>query len=226
MLSSSPSFRVRAQAAVALSHQPSDGRTLAALRTALKDKAAPVREASAAALVSLEGQNAAGTRTAGRAAKFYVHIGEPSAKTSISPVTLRAMRVHVADLVAKLEGVRLAPDHEGQAAAELVLARDSLAGFSVESVVNSLERRGDVVRVNVAVVIATYPGRSIQAMLSGSASVSGRGDDDAAQRTAAEAAFASALRRLPTFFDASGLEASVLPVETGRSRSRARHRHR
>lgn len=218
VLSSSPSFRVRAQAAVALSHMEAAPRTLAALRASLRDEHPVVREACTAALASLEGPARAKPTPARASDKYYVHVGEPSAKTAIDPGTLKAMHEHVVNLVARLDGVRLAPDGEDQRTAKRVLERDALIGFSVESVVNELERRGDSVRVNVSVVVATYPGRNIQAMLTGSANVSGRGNDDGAQRKAAEVAFASAMRRLSGVLDASRLEARVSTPDAPRAR--------
>lgn len=208
VLTTSPSPRVRAQAAMALGQMPADPSTLAALRTALSDPHPVVREAVTVALTSLDAKRSEPRSTAS-APKYYVQVGTPSAKTEVSSSTLREMREHLVDLVSKVDGVRLAPATEDQSAAKRVLARDALVGFSVESVVNSIERRGDSVRVNVAVVIATYPGRNIQAMLTGSASVSGRGNGGEAQRKAAEVAFASALRSLSTVLDSSRLQASA-----------------
>jgi len=210
MLATSPSFRVRAQAAMALSHMPADRNTLSVLKTALGDDHPVVRKAAETALASLDGgADRQPEAPAARPARYYVQVITPSTKAAVSASTLREMREHVVRLVTQLDGVRLAPEAEGQAAAKRVLQRDSLVGISVESVVNSIERRSDSVRVNVAVVVATYPGRNIQAMLTGSASVSGRGNGGDAERKAAEVAFASALRSLPSVLNSNQLEASA-----------------
>ncbi len=219
---------MRAQAAVALSHLQSEPRTVAALKASLSDKNAVVREACTAALASLDGPAARPSATPARAIatparasdKYYVHVGEPSAKAAMDPGTLKAMNEHVVNLVARLDGVRIAPKGEDRRDAKRVLERDALIGFSVESVVNGLERGADSVRVNVSIVVATYPERNIQAMLTGSASVSGGGSDGMAQRKAAEVAFASAMRRFPSVLDASRLEARASAPEPRRARTR------
>lgn len=219
-LSTSPSFRVRAQAAVALSHASPDPGVLSALRVALHDSHPSVKEASAAALRALE-PKAPARRGSGRGgARYYVQIGEPSAERLLSPHALKALREHLTQLVAKVDGVRLAPAREDREAASRVIARDGLVGFSVESVVNTLEKRADSVRVKVAVVVATYPGRDIRAMLSGSASVSGRGASDEAQRQATAVALESALRSLPSVLESSRLEARATPTLTRTARAR------
>ncbi len=219
VLSTSPSFRVRVQAAMALSHMPAEPRTVAALKQATSDPHPSVREACVAALGVLKEPAQRDPVRANQRAKYYVLVGETSAKTAVSADTLRAMRAHVVSLVAGLDGVRLAPAGEDQATARRVVTRDALVGYSVESVVHSLERRGDAVRAQVAVVIATYPGRNIQAMLTGSAQVSGSGNGEAAQRKAAEVAFASALKRLPSVLDSSRLEARAsAPAATASAR--------
>lgn len=223
-LATSPSFRVRAQAAVALSQASPDPRVLSALRVALNDSHPSVKEASAAALKALEAAAPARPRNGHGSARYYVQIGEPSAEKLLSPQALKALREHLTQLVAKVDGVRLAPAREDREAAARVMARDDLVGFSVESVVSSLEKRADSVRVKVAVVVATYPGRDIRAMLSGSASVSGRGEGEQAQRQATAVALESALRQLPSVLEASRLEASATPTlaRSNRARTRAR----
>jgi len=196
-LATSPSFRVRAQAAVALSHLPPAPRVLAALKLSLADSHASVREASAAALASLEEASPRDPTPQRNSAKYYVHVAVPSGNTSMSAIGMKAMREHLVAQVSKIDGVRLASENENEATVTRLLKRELLVGYSVQSVLNTLERRGDSVRASVTLLVVTYPGRDIRATLSASASVAGRGTDDAAQRQAAEVAFGSALRKLP-----------------------------
>ncbi len=230
-LATSPSFRVRVQAAVALSHVPSAPRVLAVLRASLNDPHPSVQEACAAALQTLAGSGTVavmavpsqrGPAPVKGPAKYYVHIGEPSAGAVLPSGALKALRAHLMSLIGNVEGVRLAPEREDSKAASRVIERDGLVGFSVGSVVNTLEKRGDSVRANVAVVVATYPGRDIRAMLTGTASVSGRGVDEETQRKATAVAFESALRKLSNVLEASRLEARAMRTEAPRARARAR----
>jgi hypothetical protein len=92
----------------------------------------------------------------------------------------------------------LAPENEAPKAAERVLRSEKLVGYFVDSSVTKIETRPDgSVRAQVSVIIGTYPGRDIRAMLSGAATVSGGGTGEAAKLQAVEAAFTGALRRLP-----------------------------
>jgi hypothetical protein len=53
------------------------------------------------------------------------------------------------------------------------------------------------VRAQVSVIVGTYPGRDMRAMLSGAATVSGGGSGDSTRLEAVQAAYSGALRRLP-----------------------------
>ena len=66
----------------------------------------------------------------------------------------------------------------------------------------SLEDNGDGTRAVISVIVNTYPGRDMRAMLRGAATVPG-GHDAFAQRTAIEGAVRGAIRSLPQAMAAS-----------------------
>lgn len=197
---------VRAASAAAL-ERLKDPSALAALRRAQNDSDGTVRSAVRSAIASLESQgraasattpSSAPTRTPSGPATFYVGVGVPGSQVGLSVSTLRSLREHVIRQVTQLEGVRIAPENEDRRAAERVIAAGKLIGYFLDSSVTSIETRPDgSVRAQVSVVIGTYPGRDIRAMLSGAATVSGGGTGEAAKSQAVEAAFTGALRKLP-----------------------------
>jgi hypothetical protein len=108
------------------------------------------------------------------------------------------LREHVARQVGQIAGVKLAPENEDKKAAESVLGAQKLVGYFIDSSVTSIETRPDgSVRAQVSVIVGTYPGRDIRAMLSGAATLSGGGSSESAKVQAIEAAYVGALRRLP-----------------------------
>ncbi len=97
-----------------------------------------------------------------------------------------------------MAGVALAPENEERRAAERVIGTRKLVGFYVDSSITRIEQRPDgSVRAQVSVIVGTYPGRDMRAMLSGAATVSGAGSQEEAKAQAIQAAFTGALRRLP-----------------------------
>ena len=131
-------------------------------------------------------------------ATYYVGVGLPGSQVGLSAPALRDLRAHVVQQVTQMEGVRVAPENEDKKAAAKVIGSAKLVGYFVDSSVTKVEARPDgSVRAQVSVVIGTYPGRDIRAMLSGAATVSGGGAGEAAKVQAVQAAFTGALRRLP-----------------------------
>jgi hypothetical protein len=132
-------------------------------------------------------------------ASFYVAVGIPNAKALKLGEGLAAdLRTHVATQVLQIAGVRIAPAEESNAEAQRVVAQRRLAGYHLESSVTSLEARSDgSIRAQVSVVVATYPGRDIRAMLTGAATIVGGGQGDSDKLEVISAAFTGALRRLP-----------------------------
>ncbi len=205
---------VRAASASAL-ERIKDPSTLSALRAAQNDSDASVRTAVKSALDALgvkgsaavaasssssssSSSGAGSSATPSGAATFYVGVGLPGSQVGLSAPALRALREHVVRQVTQIEGVRVAPENEDQRSAQKVIGTAKLVGYFVDSSVTNVEARPDgSVRAQVSVIIGTYPGRDMRAMLSGAATVSGGGAGEAVKVQAVEAAFVGALRRLP-----------------------------
>jgi hypothetical protein len=194
-----PAVRSASAGALELLKDPT---ALASLRAARKDRDSSVRSAVEHAIGALE---TASTATAARApadesssnSTFYVAVGTPSAQVGLPAPALRSLRELVVKQVSELDGVRLAPENENQAAAAGVLRKAKLIGYYLDSAITKLEERPDgALRAQVSVIVGTYPGRAMRVMLSGAATVSGGGTSDQAMQ-AVEAAFTGALRRLP-----------------------------
>ncbi|MDB4977438.1 MAG: lyase repeat-like domain protein [Myxococcaceae bacterium] len=193
-----PSVRAASAGALELLKDPS---ALAALRSARKDKDSSARSAIEHAIGTLERLAVAPTSKPtepGAGSTFYVAIGTPSAQSGLPSTALRSLREHVVQQVAGLEGVRIAPENEGQAAAANIVRTKKMIGYYLDSSVTKIETRPDgALRAQVSVIVGTYPGRAMRVMLSGAATLSGGGSSDDAKLQAAEAAFTGALRRLP-----------------------------
>lgn len=193
---------VRAAAATSLGRL-GDARSLDALREAAGDSEAPVQVAVRGAIAKLEGAS----RMAGVVAptpsgprgppRYYVAFGRPGARAAGLPPGLideaqRALERHLGGI----DGVVLAPSGEAAAAASTVLRRQRLKGFYIDSSITSFEQQpGGGTRAAVSVVVQTYPGRDMRAMMQGAATVMGGGGDAGAQ--AVERAVQSSLRQLP-----------------------------
>jgi hypothetical protein len=114
---------------------------------------------------------------------------------SLDRPTLAEARAFIKSRVAQIEGVRLAPDTESVQAAEKVLQRERLKGFFLETSIVSVEKKpGGATRVAVSVIVATYPGRDMRAMMQGAATVTGSSSQ--IHKQAVEGAFSGALRQL------------------------------
>ncbi|MFT3922552.1 MAG: HEAT repeat domain-containing protein [Myxococcales bacterium] len=205
---------VRAASAASLGRLK-DPTAISALKVAQNDRDSSVRAAvrgaldSLGAVASAAASSGATKSTSGSSssstsyapsgpATYYVGVGVPGSQVGLSQPALHALREHVVKEVTQMQGVRLAPENEDQKAAQKVIGSAKLVGYFVDSSVTKVEARPDgSVRAQVSVVIGTYPGRDIRAMLSGAATVSGGGTTEAAKVQAVQAAFTGALRRLP-----------------------------
>ncbi|MCB9627336.1 MAG: HEAT repeat domain-containing protein [Sandaracinaceae bacterium] len=212
---------VRAAAASAM-ERLADTQVLAALRTAeASERDATVRDAERRAIASLEAAGAtpaAATATAtGRTGttprttgtpRYYVAIGVPGDNSSALPASeLQALQQYITEQVGAVEGVVLAPSGESTAAGTSALRSNRLVGYYVDASVVSVEQAADGTTARVSVILATYPGRDMRAMLSGSARVpNARGPE--AVRRAVQGAVQGSLRRLPQAMEASGARAS------------------
>jgi hypothetical protein len=191
---------VRAAAANSLGRL-GDPSAISSLRAVENDAEPPVRVAAKAAIAKLE----VAARRRGDAIRqegprgpprFYVAMGRTASKVpEMSASELEAARRELRDRVGQMDGVVLAPEGENSADARKVLSRRKLRGYYLETSVTSVEDKpGGGTRVAVSVIVATYPGRDMRAILSGAATAMGGGD---ARRQATAAAFKSALRKLP-----------------------------
>lgn len=195
---------VRAASASAL--EGAGTQVATALRDALRDEDKTVRAAAKKALEEIERGSPKSTPIVtplpgdvSRGAVFYVGVGTPATKAAtLSPVLLRTLREYVAREIVQISGVRLAPETETPAAAEKQLKSQKMTGYFLDSSITSLEIKPDgSVRAQVSVIVGTYPGRDMRAMLSGAATVSGGSAGDSTRIEAVQAAYSGALRRLP-----------------------------
>ena len=193
---------VRAAAANSLGRL-ADPSSMSALRAATSDSEAPVRAAASAAVARVEaakrgssGSMATVPVTPSGPPRYYVAVGAPASRaTAISQSDLLNVHQTLRARVQEIDGVVLAPVNETSTAANQVLKNRGLRGFYLESSVTSIENKPDGgIRAVVSLVIATYPGRDMRAVVSGAATALGGGD---IKSQAVEAAFKSALRQLP-----------------------------
>lgn len=192
---------VRASAASSL-ERLADPSALAALQALGRDADPAVRRAVASAIRALERvartqptRDTTPSRQVANA-RYYVGIGTPGATDpSIGEEEIARVRQLIVDEVGRLEGVLLAPDDEAPEAAQRVLRRRRLTGYFIDSSIVRLEVNEQGTRATVSVVLGTYPGRDMRAMLHGRALVPGV-QSDAARSGAIRGAVGGALRRL------------------------------
>lgn len=135
-------------------------------------------------------------------ARFYVGVGTPGNQASVDRGTLQAATEFLRTEIRQLDGVELAPARESRAAAQRILRRRRLTGFYVDSSIVRIEEANGGTRAVVSVIVNTYPGRDMRAILNGAATVRGASGSDAT-RTAVQAALRSAMRRLVQAMESS-----------------------
>lgn len=241
LLSTSDTFRVRAQAAISLGRTEANSDVVQALGRALEDAHPAVRTAAAASLERLADPAALPALRAARSdrdssarrairsaertlerladrtprttepetttpsadARYYVGIGLPGTQQpTIDRGTLQRAHQFLRSQVASIDGVRVAPEGENNRAAERVLREGRLTGYYVDSSIVRIEETGGSTRAVVSVIVGTYPGRDMRAILQGAATVPGA-TGEAAARAAIEGALRGAMRRLPQAMEAS-----------------------
>lgn len=197
---SDESGAVRAAAAVSLARQ-GDPSALPALRAVAGDPEAGVRTAVRDAIASIEARTGQGSSTptrpvSGGAPRFYIGIGSAgAADANIDRRLVQMTRTLVERRVGAIEGVVVAPENEHPREAERELRARSMTGFYLDaSIVSVAAQPGGGTRVQVSVVVQSYPDRVVRSMLQGSATATG---GNAAQ-AALDAAIGAALRRLQT----------------------------
>jgi hypothetical protein len=178
-----------------------DQSSLSALRPLERDSEEPVRSAARAAIDHLASVrppvNKEPPPSDTGPALYYVSIAEPSATrvATLDHAALGKARAFIKERVGQIQGVLVAPDSEDSQTAERVLKKRRLKGFYIDSSIVSIEKKqGGATRVAVSVIVATYPGRDMRAIMQGAATVTGAGEQAYGQ--AMEGAFTGALRQL------------------------------
>jgi HEAT repeat protein len=191
---------VRAAAATSLG-RIGDQNSVAGLRALERDPEEPVRSAARASIARLSSMAPSVPQDSVRPteegpALYYISVAEPGTRvTSLDRESLGRARTFIKQRVAQLQGVLVAPDSEDSHTAERILKKRRLKGFYLDSSIVSVEKKsGGATRVAVSVIVATYPGRDMRAIMQGAATVSGGGDQAYGQ--AMEGAFSGALRQL------------------------------
>jgi hypothetical protein len=202
---------VRAAAATALG-KLADRSVKPALERAKRDANADVRHAARTALVEIErapsaqpsasasrsrgAEGATGARQGSARPRFYVGVGEPSAQqVRLGEATKSSLRSILVRQLEGIDGVLVAPPKERPPQARAVIEKRKLTGYYIDSSVVSLQRTESGTRAEVSLILGSYPGRDMKAMLRGGATVPGAGGPDA-ERRAIEGAFQGAVRRI------------------------------
>lgn len=195
---------VRTAAAASL-ERLADVRAIPALRAARRDRDSSARRAIRSAQRALERVAARQEPEAPDAAdaQFYVGVGLPgSQNANLSRGVLQGAQAFLRRQVAGLSGVRLAPDGESNRAATRAIRSGSMTGYYIDSSIVRVEETSSGTRVVVSVIVGTYPGRDMRAILQGAATVPGA-SGEAAVRAALEGALRGAVRRLPQAMEGS-----------------------
>jgi len=238
LLSESPAFRVRAQAALSLGQLEPTRRSLEALERAVSDRHPAVRVSAISSLRRLESKESLpvieramrdGNKSVRRAAveaaaalsaigerergpgptEYLVSVGMPGAKAErVSRQMLFDARIYLSEQLLKLRGVELAPDDLTPADAKREVIQRRLSGYHLESSIVTLEPTGGGVRAVVSIIVLSYPGRDMRGMLRGAATASGRYTEHSAE-LAVHGAMMSALRRLPGLLQATKSRGSL-----------------
>lgn len=203
---------VRAAAATALGTVGDSSALAAVQRLAVPAQPTAVRTAATRAATSIQGRSGGGQQvvaavtTSGTGAtspppsggsRYYVGIGSPGSRVSrITPELLTYARGVIAQQAGGMDGVEVAPENESNSVATGVIRRRQLAGVFIDCSIVSADATANGTRVAVSVVVGTYPGRDMRAILNGAATVPGASGPEA-DRAAIEGAVRGALRNLP-----------------------------
>lgn len=203
---------VRTAAAASL-ERLSDPSALAALRARRRDSDAGVRRAVTRAITTLErvartqpqssGTSGSSGSSTNANARFYVGIGVPGTKVAqLDRATLASAQRFIEGQVNSIATVEVAPAGQSRSQVSRTLRRRRLLGYYIDASITSVTTNAQGLRVAVSVIVGTYPGRDMRAMLSGAATVPG-GQGESARTMAIEGALRSALRRLPQALQAA-----------------------
>ncbi len=181
--------------------------SLPVIQRAVRDKHVAVQRAANEALASLRAADRGPLRGPGTP-RYYVAVGMPGARTpTVSKNMLSDAQAFMSEQLLSLEGVELVPQSQSAAQSQSEMERRRLTGFFLDSSVLKLEDQGNGVRAEVSLIVATYPGRDMRAMLRGAATASGVFDETTSEQ-AIQGAIVGALRRLPQAMQASAQRAS------------------
>lgn len=169
------------------------------LQATAKDPEAPVRAACTAALarIATRGGGETPKQQPTMDARYYVAVGTPGSRVDgVEPGVLSQAKGVLRSKLATVDGVQVAPDGETNSQARRLLAQRKLKGFYIDSSITSVQKRpGGGIRVVVSLIVATYPGRDMRAILHGAATAMGSGGHTTF--SALEGAISGALRQLP-----------------------------
>jgi hypothetical protein len=206
---------VRAAAASSLQTM-GDLRAVEALGPLQRDVDPMVRRAAASSIARLRSLQVPPPRqpapSQGIQPTHYIAVAKAASKVNVPSRVLERVRNAISEELQQVQGVQIAPDGETLAQATKRLKGQSLVGYHIgSSIVNVTPTNGQDLRVQVSIVISSYPGMSIRAMLSGAATVQGGARDESAAEQAAQAAVQSAIRKWGKTLDA-GATASATPT--------------
>jgi hypothetical protein len=171
-----------------------------AVRTAATTAIASIQRrtgAPATTTTTTPPSNTTTTPPATGTSRYYVGVGTPGTRAPrITSELLRHARSVLVTQVGAMDGVDVAPENETNSAASAVIQRRALAGVFIDCSIVSADATASGTRVAVSVVVGTYPGRDMRAILNGAATVPGAQGAEA-DRAAIEGAVRGALRNLP-----------------------------
>ena len=198
---------VRVAAISALKNLRQTG-SLSVIQRAARDKHVAVQRAANEAVAILRAMDRGGPRRGPGTPLYYVAVGMPGTKSSkVSKQMLFSLQAFVNEQLLELRGVELAPQAQSAAESEREMQRRRLTGYFLDSSVLKLEDKGNGVRAEVSLIVGTYPGRDMRAMLRGAATAPGSFDEMTSEQ-AIQGAIIGALRRLPQAMQASAGRAS------------------
>ncbi len=175
-----------------------DHTSLAAIAARFRDASPPVRRSAARAHAALEQMLANREPAPGASKKYFVQVGRSSSSVSgMSPEALAEAKRVTERTLAGMDAVWVAAGDESPAAVNKLLKQQNLHGFVVDSSIVTIEKTPSGLRAVVSVIVGTYPGRDIRAMLRGAATAQG-GDERKAAVRAVSGAMQGALRQLPS----------------------------
>lgn len=164
-----------------------------------------LRRSSGAADRSVESASRGSTRPRGPA-RYYISVGAPGRGNGVSAEMAARAEEALRREIAQIDGVELAPPRQSAGSARQILRRRRLTGYHIDSSIVSVERTSAGTRVQVSLVLGTYPGRDMRAMLRGSATARGAASPST-ERAALEGAIRSALGQLSRALTASAATA-------------------